>query len=352
MYNIIQKRKIWLSLSAVLIIISILSLIFWGIKLGIDFTGGSLIELEFATERPDNQQIHQQLADLELDSLNIQPIGENGILMRTTTLTEEKHQQILEKINNLVEPDTEPQISEEEKQEKLKSALGLEGEGVDQLQIDLSDEDVSKLLGQEDEKKSMSENFTELRFDSIGPTIGKELQHKTIYAIIIVLFAIMGYIAYAFRKVSKPVESWKYGISAIIALGHDILLVIGIFSILGHFLGTQIDSLFVTALLTILGFSVHDTIVTFDRIRENLHRHQDKTFETVVNQSINETIVRSLNTSLTTLFVLTAAYIFGGATIKNFILALILGIIFGTYSSIFVACPFLLIFYKLKRYNK
>ncbi|HLD27489.1 MAG TPA: protein translocase subunit SecF, partial [Patescibacteria group bacterium] len=191
---------------------------------------------------------------------------------------------------------------------------------------------------------------TELRFDSIGPTIGNELKRKSFYAIIVVLLAIILYIAYAFRKVSKPVESYKYGAAAIIALIHDLLIIIGVFAVLGHFLNVQIDSYFVTALLTILGFSVHDTIVTFDRTRENLKRHQDKTFEEVVNLSVNETIIRSLNTSLTTVFVLLAIFLFGGETIRYFVLALALGLIVGTYSSIFLASPLLMIWYRLKKY--
>ena len=188
----------------------------------------------------------------------------------------------------------------------------------------------------------------ENRFEAIGPSIGNELKTKAIQSIIIVLLFIVIYIAYAFRKVSKPVASWKYGISAIIALVHDILIITGIFAVLGYFLKIEIDSLFVTALLTILGFSIHDTIVTFDRTRENLIKNKDESFDDIINISVNQTIVRSLNTSITTLFVLLAIYIFGGDTIKNFVLALILGVIIGTYSSIFIASPLLSMWNKQK----
>jgi preprotein translocase subunit SecF len=151
------------------------------------------------------------------------------------------------------------------------------------------------------------------------------------------------YIAYAFRQVSKPVASWKYGVSAIIALAHDLLIITGIFAALGYFLNVEVDTLFVTALLTILGFSIHDTIVTFDRTRENIFKIQNQSFDDIVNLSVNQTIVRSINTSVTTLFVLLAIYVFGGASIKFFVLALMLGVIVGTYSSIFIASPLLTI---------
>ena len=160
---------------------------------------------------------------------------------------------------------------------------------------------------------------------------------------------IIGYIAYAFRKVSKPVSSWKYGVAAILALVHDIVIVTGLFSVLGRFAGVEVDSLFITALLTILGFSVHDSIVVFDRTRENLSKHYSSDFEEVVNDSVNSTITRSINTSFTTLLVLFMLYIFGGASIANFILALITGVVVGTYSSIFVASPIIVSWHNWSR---
>jgi preprotein translocase SecF subunit len=358
MYRIIQTRKIWLSLSAILAAIGILSLLIWGLKFSIDFTGGSLIELEFNQNRPSTQAITDKLSDLKLDSLNIQPIGDKGILVRTVTLTEDTHQEILKKINELFSGQSSTTTStstsntlSDDQQKKLKAALGIVGTGTESMKIEVTGGDVDQLLGttKTQTQENKDKYFVEQRFDSVGPTIGKELQYKTIYAIIIVLIAIIIYIAYVFRKVSQPVESWKYGVAATIALFHDILIVIGIYSILSHFFGLQVDSLIVTAMLTILGFSVHDTIVTFDRIRENLHRHQEETFESIINRSINETITRSLNTTLTVLFVLLATYIFGGESIKHFILTLLMGFTIGTYSSIFIASPILLYFYKLKK---
>jgi len=189
-----------------------------------------------------------------------------------------------------------------------------------------------------------------MRFESIGPVIGQELQDKAVRAILAVLIAIVLYIAWAFRKVSDPVSSWKYGVTAIIALAHDVIIPTGIFAILGFWMGIEIDILFVTAVLTILGFSVNDTIVVFDRTRENLARdHHKHDFDWIVNKSVNETIRRSLYTSLTTFVVLFAVYLYGGESIKNFVLALMIGVIAGTYSSIFLASPLLVVWEKWSR---
>jgi len=298
MHDIIAKKKIWFTLSGILALISIVSLFVWGLRLGIDFTGGSLMEISYSNTRPGVQQLEESLAPVGLESLRIQPSDEKKYLLRFEDVDEATHQAVLEKLQN--------------------------------IQIEGVEDNV----------------LTEDRFESVGPVIGSELKSKAIESIIVVLVFIVLYIAYAFRKVSKPVASWKYGIAATIALFHDILIITGIFSILGHFFKIEVDSLFVTALLTILGFSVHDTIVTFDRTRENLFKNNDKSFDEIVNLSVNQTIIRSINTSLTTLLVLLAIYFFGGDSIKNFILALILGIIIGTYSSIYIASPLLVIFRK------
>ena len=187
--------------------------------------------------------------------------------------------------------------------------------------------------------------FEELSFETVGPTVGQELKQRSITALIIVLLAIIAYISFTFRKVSKPVPSWRYGVVAVVALLHDVLIPIGVFAVLGHYLDVKIDILFVTAALTVLGFSIHDTIVVFDRIRENIIRHPGKTFEETVNKSVNQTLARSINTSLTALIVLLAVFLFGGVTIKYFVLMLILGIVCGTYSSIFIASPLLVSWY-------
>jgi preprotein translocase subunit SecF len=188
--------------------------------------------------------------------------------------------------------------------------------------------------------------FTESSYTSVGPTIGNELRQNAFWELLLVTLGIVLYIAYAFRKVTRPVTSWRFGWAAIIALVHDLFVVIGIFSILGHFFHVEVDSLFVTAVLTVLGFSVHDTIVVFDRIRENLRTEAGRSLEDVVNHSINQTVVRSLNTSLTVLFVLLSLLLFGGDTIRYFVLALFIGIIAGTYSSIFIASPILVLWQR------
>jgi len=286
MLNIVGKRKIFYTFSALLIGAGIFSIAFWGLHFGIDFKGGSLIEIEFARIAPDVQAVKVNLVGLNLGDAAVQPIGEKSLIIRMKDLDENAHQQVLQSL---------------------------------------------KLMGDSEEKK----------FDSVGPVVGEELKSRAYLAIITVLFLIVIYIAFAFRKVSRPVASWKYGVAAIIALFHDVFIPTGIFSVLGHYLGVEIDLLFVTGLLTILGFSVHDTIVVFDRIRENLRKGAGKSFEETVNVSINQTITRSINTSLTVFLALLAIYIFGGASIKYFALLLMLGVFFGTYSSIFVASSIL-----------
>ncbi|MCX6785620.1 MAG: protein translocase subunit SecF [Candidatus Komeilibacteria bacterium] len=346
MYNIIGKRKIWFIISGTVIVLSIAALAVWGLKLSIDFTGGSLVELKFNAERPSNQTVEQALAGLNLPSLNVQPVDTAGLLIRTVSLTEDQHQALLLEIEKIKNPQATGGI-------KVKpEALGISGPGTENLQITATGQGAENLPVNFKATGSKYSSFEEIKFDSIGPILGQELKQKTIYAIIIVLIAIIAYIGFAFRKVSYPVESWKYGLAAIIALIHDVTIVPGVFAALGHFLNIQVDAYFVTALLTLLGFSVHDTIVTFDRIRENLPRNQHKTFEEIINQSVNETLTRSLNTSFTAILVLAAVFLFGGVTTKYFVLALMLGVFVGTYSSIFIASPLLLIFYRFKLKTK
>ncbi len=292
--NIIRWRIIWYIFSGILVILSIVSLLTWGLKFGIDFTGGSLLEVEFADNRPTVAGIQEILAPVGLEGIIVQPSGERGAILRFKHVDEITHQQIVRQ-------------------------LGEAGGG----------------------------EVNELRFESIGPTIGQELQRRSLTALVVALLFIIIYIAWAFRKVSRPVASWKYGLTAIIALAHDALITIGAFSVLGKFLGAEVDSLFVSALLTVIGFSVHDTIVVFDRTRENLFRHSVADFSETVNKSVNETIIRSINTSVTTILVLLTLFLFGGESIKYFSLALIIGIVIGTYSSIFLASPLLVEWYKL-----
>jgi len=292
MYRIIQKRNIWLTISGLLVAVSVVFLILWGLNFGIDFTGGSLLEVRFTEARPEVGQVQDSLADMNLGSLLVQPVGENEMILRFQDTSEQKHEEVLEKLS-----------------------------GVNALE--------------------------ELRYDSVGPSIGQELKRKSLYAIAVVLIAIVAYVAWAFRKVFKPVASWKYGLAAIIALFHDVMIVLGVFAFLGNFYNIEINSAFVAAILTVLGYSVNDTIVVFDRLRENLPK-SDEDFEGTVNTSVNQTITRSINTSLTTLLVLLAILFFGGDTIRDFVLALSIGVFVGTYSSIFLASPVLVVWEKLR----
>lgn len=275
---IINARKISYIFSGILVLASFLAVGVWGLRLGIDFTGGSLMEVEFRSARPA----------ISLPGIIIQPVGERGVILRMPAMDEVGHQALLAELRK---------------------------------------------YGELDEKQ----------FTSIGPTIGQELKRNSLYAIILVMVMIALYIAWAFREVSRPISSWKYGLAALVALVHDISIPVGLFAVLGHFYGVSVDTLFVTALLTILGFSVHDTIVVFDRIRENLKKSGGREeFESIVETSLRQTIGRSINTSLTVMLVMFALYFFGGASTKFFALAILVGVFFGTYSSIFIA-SFLLV---------
>lgn len=311
MYNIIQKSRIWLSISGVLVAVSLFALLFFGLNLGIDFTGGSLLEVKYIGERPATADIRNELAALELKSLVVQPAAEQGVILRFQETSEDIHQEIL----------------------MILDALGR-GEEAD--------------TAADAEAGAEFTAIEELRFDAVGPSIGQELKRRSVTAIFFVLVAIAIYIAWVFRKVSKPVASWKYGITAIIALFHDVFITIGVFSALGYFYNLEINTPFVAAILMVMGYSVNDTIVVFDRTRENLPKSEED-FEGTVNMSVNQTLMRSFNTSLTTLFVLFAILFLGGGTIRDFVLALAVGVFVGTYSSIFVASPILVLWEKMAR---
>jgi len=309
MIQFISKRKIWYTVSILLVAASIVSLAWFGLNFGIDFTGGSISEVEFINERPEITVIHDKVNSLEFGNVSVQPTGDKGVILRQKELTEDEHQVLLTAVFETAKEN----LPEEER-----------------------------------EAITRDQYIEELRFESIGPSIGKELREKSIYAIILVVVCIILYIAWAFRKVSHPVASWKYGVIAVIALIHDILITVGVFAILGYLLGIELNTPFVAALLTILGYSVNDTIVIFDRVRENLFKHSGE-FDETINKSINETLARSINTSLTTLVVLLVVFFFGGETIKDFVLALMIGIFLGGYSSIFVASPLLVTFRKFQK---
>ncbi len=290
--NIVGHRNIFYAISGALVLASIIFLIVWGLRLGIDFTGGALIELEFQDSRPDLALLKARTEKWDGTGLVFTPSGDKALLVRTGHISEEAKKQLLSMVAGEAPAD---------------------GAGV-----------------------------REKRFTGIGPTIGKELRSRSLSAIILVISLIVIYIAWAFRRVSQPVKSWKYGVVTVITLLHDVIIPTGFFAFLGRFYMADVDTLFVTALLTIMGFSVHDTIVVFDRIRENLKEVGNKeAFGDIVNKSLNETMARSINTSLTVILSLLAVFFFGGESVMFFSLALIIGIIFGTYSSVFIASPLL-----------
>ncbi|MCE9643699.1 protein translocase subunit SecF [Candidatus Parcubacteria bacterium] len=290
---IVKHRAAFYLLSVLLLVASLSAVAVFGLNFGIDFKGGSIMEVEYAAERPDIEVIKLDLdVNPAFRGYSVRPTGEQGFILRTPFLEGSGHADAL-------------------------TVLSRGG----------------------------TVPLTETRFDAIGPTVGKELRTKALFSILLVILAIVLFIAFAFRKVSAPVSSWKYGLMAVVGLAHDVIIPVGLFAVLGHYTGAEVDTLFVTALLVILGFSIHDTIVVFDRVRENLRRNSEKgireTFEETVGKSISQTFARSINTSLTTVLALVALYVFGSHSTQHFSLALLVGIIAGTYSSIFIASPLL-----------
>lgn len=299
--NIVRHRKIYYIISGLLVASSIVAMLVWGLKFGIDFRGGSIIEVSYDQARPEIGAVEDIISNQNLGEASIRPTGDGGYIIRTRALSEEERAAFTKKL----------------------------GEG--------------------------SQGFQVIRSDSVGPILGQELQKKAVFSIVLVIIAIVLFITIAFRKVSEPVSSFKYGLIAIVALVHDVIVPLGAFALLGNYMGLEIDALFVTAMLVVLGFSVHDSIVVFDRVRENLKNDAEaelakkipkRPFEKVVDDSINQTFTRSVNTSLTVLLSLVALYWFGPEATRNFSLALFIGIAAGTYSSIFLGSPLLVTIQK------
>ncbi len=281
-YTIMFWVSILLAASAIIVVLV------FGLRLGVDFKGGSVLELEFTNGRPEIEAIQKSLSDFK--ELLVTPSGTNGLMVRTGELSEQDHQIILN---------------------KFKTAFPSSG-------------------------------LEERKFDSVGPLIGNELKSKSVTAIILVLLGVIIYIAIVFRRLSGVLPFWAMGLAAIVALIHDVVIPMGAFALLGYFYGIEISAVFVAAALTVLGYSVSDTVVVFDRVRENVLKRENKeNFAAVVHKSIMQTLTRSLNTTFTTLLSLVAIYLFGGESIKYFALAMIMGIFLGAYSSIFVASPLL-----------
>lgn len=296
---VVRYRKIFFIISGFLLAVSIAAMFLYGFNISIDFKGGTLTEVKYAQARPTQAEVESKVGALNLGGFSVRPSGDTNYVVRTKELSQNENQALQR--NLAVEP---PSVTIE-------------------------------------------------RQNSIGPVAGAELKNKAVKAILVVILMIVLFITFAFRKVSKPVASWKYGLATVIALLHDVVIPTGVFIFLGRFYGVEIDLLFVSGLLAILGYSVHDTIVVFDRVRENLRvngeTHVSEEFETTVGKSITQTMARSINTSLTLLITLTTLYLVGSGATKDFSLLLIIGVIIGTYSSIFVASPLLVTFFKLQR---
>jgi len=293
MINFIKYKRIYYGISSILILASLFSLVFFGVNFGIEFTGGSMMEIEYSEDVPSVSELRSTLSGIGLNDVTIQSIGENGFVLRMPNISQDKY--IL-----------------------LKDSLS---------------------------------GATEKYFESIGPTIGEELKNKSVISIILASLAIVLYIALTFRNMgSKNIRSWQYGmVAAGIGFFHDVLIVLGAFSIMGYLYGIQFSVPIAVALLTVLGYSINDTVVVFDRIRENIAKNPRLVFPDIVNKSLNETLERSINTSATTLFVLIAIFVLGGETIRWFVFAMILGISVGTYSSIFLAGPLLVTWFNNKK---
>ncbi len=286
---IVNNRKFFFILSGLLVAGSIAAMVMFGFNFGIDFKGGSILEVSYAGNRPAASEIKSTLDGLGLGTYILTPSGDSSYILKTREIT----------------PDEKVMVM---------SAF----------------------------QKDSSNPAKEEKFNSLGPVVGSQLKNKALIAIAVVILCIVLFITFAFRKVSFPVASWKYGLATIVALAHDVIIPTGVFVTWIHFYGGEIDLLFVTALLAILGYSVHDTIVVFDRVREHLKLGNNKQpFEEIVGDSVRQTMGRSINTSLTIFIALASLYFLGGESTRDFAFVLLVGVIAGTYSSIFVASPLL-----------
>jgi preprotein translocase subunit SecF len=296
---IIKHKKIFLSISVVLVTVAVFSMFYFGFNVGIDFKGGALMEVSYDGTRPEKDVFASDIEKLNIGSILLQPTGDKGYIVKSKDLSDTEHMSLLK-------------------------VLSLDGKNT----------------------------LKEVNFNSIGPSVGAELTRKAIVAVILVSVAIILFIAFAFRKVSRPVSSWKYGVIAVIALIHDAIISSGVFVLLSHFWGAELDALFVVAILTILGLSVSDTIVIFDRIRENTKAEGDSrniNFGEIVGHSLSQSFVRSLATSMTVILVLLSLVFFGPESTRFFAIMLTAGMFFGTYSSIFLASPLLVLAEEIQK---
>ena len=294
-FKFTKHRKIFYGFSGFFAIVSLASVLIFGLNLGIDFTGGSVLQVNFAETRPSLDQIREALVEVGLGDVVVQTQDTRGLSIKTKKSDLLTRQLLVDKLQELAE-------------------------------IEAGSES----------------------FESIGPVIGNELKRKTNIVIILALLSILAYIAFSFRKISRPVKSYVYGLTSLLALFHDVAISLGVFTILGRFYGIGITIPIVTAFLTVVGYSINDSVVVFDRVRENLLKSRGENFEQSIDKSLNQSLTRSINTSFTTMIVLFAIFFFGGSSLKFFSLALILGVGLGTYSSLFLATPLLISFLRFK----
>jgi len=292
MLRVVAHRRLWYAISGVCIGASIIAVGIWRLNLGIDFTGGTLIELAFADARPAPSVIRERVESAGATRVLVQPAGERNAIIRTALMTSEVRAAVVR---------------------------AFAGQAVGQ------------------------------RFESIGPTIGRELARKTVTGVILALVLIVAYVGWMFRRAGKEISSLAYGAVTLASMAHTVIIPIGVFAVLGATLGVEIDAPFIAALLTILGYSINDTIIILDRIRENVSgNRRAEAFADVVERSVRQSFTRSLNTGLATLAALLAIVLFGGASVRFFALAIMIGIAIGTYSSIFIAAPLLVTWYERK----
>lgn len=291
---IINHRGLFFWITGLILAAAIGSILYFGLPLGMDFTGGSLIQLQYSGTRPAPSDVEKQIAMLPIGAASVRPVGENGISIRTRTLTPAEHESILAAVAS----------------------------------------------------STASGPVTELSYNSVGPALGSQFTHKAAWAILAVILVIVLYIAFAFRKVSRPVPSWGYGLTVVAMLAIDIIVPVGFYAAYAHYTGAEVDSLFVVALLALLGYVVNDIIVIFDRIREHLARNEKtglkESFEDTIGKSINETMTRSINTALTVALALLVLIFVGAPETRNFALVMLVGIIMGTFSSIARSAPLLI----------
>ncbi|MEI8143606.1 MAG: protein translocase subunit SecF [Candidatus Berkelbacteria bacterium] len=292
MLKIVRRYKVWFTLSIVMAVVAIAAISFFGLRMGIDYKGGTIIE--FSTGSSNATEITKNvLNEQSYSGYQIKTSTGTNYILRMENISSDAHQKIAKAMT------------------------------------------------------AQMPDYKEISYDNVGPTIGKDLTNKSILAVIIASLAIILFVAFSFRKIPKPLSPWIFGICAIIALLHDLLITIGFVAIMGHFFTwMEVDALFITALLTIMGFSVHDTIVVYDRLRENFIKNPHADIELVAEESTNQTFARSINTSLTTVIVLIAMLFFGSQSIQHFVAVLAFGIILGTYSSIFNATPLVVVWHK------